>query len=118
MTIESVTIELLSGLQADLVPVGEDQKQHLELTRDLAARINHKFGGKNWQKMGGRKGRLFTVPEPFIPPAGARVMSLTVCPVPTLDYWCTCTHMQMLACMLLLHACAWCGCHVYDAVAI
>jgi len=62
--------------QADLVPVGEDQKQHLELTRDLAERFNNKFGGRNWQKLGGRKGRLFTVPEPFIPPAGARVMSL------------------------------------------
>jgi len=59
------------------VPVGEDQKQHLELTRDLAARFNAKFGGRNWQKLGGRKGRLFNVPEPFIPPAGARVMSLS-----------------------------------------
>lgn len=63
--------------QADLVPVGEDQKQHLELTRDLATRFNNKFGGRNWKKMGGRKGQLFTVPEPFIPPTGARVMSLT-----------------------------------------
>jgi tRNA synthetases class I (W and Y) len=60
------------------VPVGDDQKQHLELTRDLAERFNAKFGGRNWQKLGGRKGRLFTVPEPFIPPAGARIMSLTV----------------------------------------
>lgn len=64
--------------QADCVPVGDDQKQHLELTRDLAERFNAKFGGRNWQKLGGRKGRLFTVPEPFIPPAGARIMSLTV----------------------------------------
>lgn len=64
--------------QADCVPVGDDQKQHLELTRDLAERFNTKFGGRNWQKLGGRKGRLFTVPEPFIPPAGARIMSLTV----------------------------------------
>ena len=62
--------------QADLVPVGEDQKQHLELARDLAARVNAQFGGKAWKKRGGRGGRLLTVPEPMIPPAGARVMSL------------------------------------------
>ncbi|WP_151737189.1 tryptophan--tRNA ligase [Paenibacillus tengchongensis] len=49
---------------ADLVPVGEDQKQHLELTRDLAARFNHRFG------------EFFTVPEPYIPQVGARIMSL------------------------------------------
>lgn len=50
--------------QTDLVPVGEDQKQHLELTRDLAARFNRDFG------------EVFRTPEPFIPPAGARIMSL------------------------------------------
>ncbi|MDR0268386.1 tryptophan--tRNA ligase [Paenibacillus sp.] len=49
---------------ADLVPVGEDQKQHLELTRDLAARFNHRFG------------EYFTIPEPYIPEVGARIMSL------------------------------------------
>lgn len=49
---------------ADLVPVGEDQKQHLELTRDLAGRFNHRFGD------------CFTVPEPYIPKVGARIMSL------------------------------------------
>lgn len=49
---------------ADLVPVGEDQKQHLELTRDLAGRFNHRFG------------EYFTIPEPFIPEVGARIMSL------------------------------------------
>ncbi|MFD7520647.1 MULTISPECIES: tryptophan--tRNA ligase [Paenibacillus] len=49
---------------ADLVPVGEDQKQHLELTRDLAARFNHRYGD------------TFTIPEPFIPEVGARIMSL------------------------------------------
>jgi tryptophanyl-tRNA synthetase len=49
---------------ADLVPVGDDQKQHLELTRDLAHRFNTKFGEQ------------FTVPEPFIPKVGARIMSL------------------------------------------
>ncbi|MFM9280470.1 tryptophan--tRNA ligase [Paenibacillus jiagnxiensis] len=49
---------------ADLVPVGEDQKQHLELTRDLAGRFNHRYG------------ECFTVPEPYIPEVGARVMSL------------------------------------------
>lgn len=50
--------------QADLVPVGEDQKQHLELTRDLAGRFNSRFGD------------FFTVPEPYIPKVGARVMGL------------------------------------------
>jgi tryptophanyl-tRNA synthetase len=64
--------------QADLVPVGEDQKQHLELTRDIAQRFNGLYGGKGWKKRGGRGGRIFKVPEPFIPPAGARVMSLQV----------------------------------------
>lgn len=49
---------------ADLVPVGEDQKQHLELTRNLAERFN------------GIYGNVFTVPEPFIPKVGARIMSL------------------------------------------
>ena len=50
--------------QADLVPVGEDQKQHLELTRNLAERFNHSYSD------------TFVVPEPFIPPLGARIMSL------------------------------------------
>ena len=50
--------------QADLVPVGEDQKQHLELTRDIAARFNGIYGD------------VFTMPDPFIPKVGARVMSL------------------------------------------
>lgn len=49
---------------ADLVPVGEDQKQHLELTRDLAGRFNSRFGD------------YFTLPEPYIPKSGARIMSL------------------------------------------
>jgi len=64
--------------QADLVPVGEDQTQHVELTRNLAERMNAKFGGKAWKKLGGRGGRIFKVPEIFVPPVGARVMSLTV----------------------------------------
>lgn len=50
--------------QANLVPVGQDQKQHLELTRDLAGRFNRDFG------------ETFTIPEPFIPPVGAKIMSL------------------------------------------
>lgn len=50
---------------ADKVPVGEDQKQHLELTRDLAIRFNNQYNKK-----------VFTVPEPFIPKSGARIMSL------------------------------------------
>ena len=54
---------------ADKVPVGEDQKQHLELTRDIAARVNDKFGKK--------KEPVLKVPEPLIRPEGARVMSLT-----------------------------------------
>ncbi|KAJ4957886.1 hypothetical protein NE237_024997 [Protea cynaroides] len=62
--------------QSDLVPVGEDQKQHLELTRELAERVNYIYGRK-WKKMGGRGSTIFKVPEPLIPPAGARVMSLT-----------------------------------------
>ncbi len=49
---------------ADLVPVGDDQKQHLELTRDIAERFNNTYSP------------TFTVPEGFIPKNGARVMSL------------------------------------------
>jgi tryptophanyl-tRNA synthetase len=52
-----------------LVPVGEDQKQHLELTRDLAERMNHPFTAKDQKP-------LFVVPEPMIQKTGARVMSL------------------------------------------
>jgi len=54
--------------QADKVPVGEDQKQHLELTRDIAARFNHQFC---------RKQPILKLPEPLIRAEGARVMSLT-----------------------------------------
>ncbi len=50
--------------QTDVVPVGADQKQHLEITRDIAERFNGVYGN------------VFTVPEPYIPKAGARVMSL------------------------------------------
>ena len=50
--------------QADLVPVGADQKQHVEITRDIAARFN------------GIYGNVFTIPEPYIPKIGARIMSL------------------------------------------
>lgn len=50
--------------QADLVPVGEDQKQHVELCRDIAQRFNFNYSD------------TFTLPEPFIPKMGARVMSL------------------------------------------
>ena len=49
---------------ADLVPVGADQKQHLELARDLAGRFNTKYSD------------TFKIPEPFIPEKGARIMSL------------------------------------------
>lgn len=50
--------------QTDLVPVGQDQKQHLELSRDLAERFNRDFGV------------AFKVPEPYIPKAGASIKSL------------------------------------------
>ncbi|MBM6869324.1 tryptophan--tRNA ligase [Pseudoflavonifractor phocaeensis] len=50
--------------QPDFVPVGEDQKQHVELTRNVAQRFNHVYGD------------VFKIPEPYIPKAGARVMSL------------------------------------------
>ena len=50
--------------QPDFVPVGEDQKQHVEICRDIANRFNHLYG------------EVFKVPEPYIPKTGARVMSL------------------------------------------
>lgn len=50
--------------QTDLVPVGIDQKQHLELTRDIAIRFNNQFGD------------VFTVPDGYIPKTGAKIMSL------------------------------------------
>ena len=50
--------------QAELVPVGEDQKQHLEMTRDIAERFNNIYS------------ETFRIPEIFVPPLGARVMSL------------------------------------------
>ncbi|MCM1132227.1 MAG: tryptophan--tRNA ligase [Ruminococcus flavefaciens] len=49
---------------ADLVPVGVDQKQHLELARNIAQRFNQRYG------------EFFTVPEPYIPKVGAKIMSL------------------------------------------
>lgn len=50
--------------QAKLVPVGEDQRQHIEITRTLAERFNYRYG------------EVFTIPEMFAPEGGARVMSL------------------------------------------
>ena len=50
--------------QADLVPVGEDQKQHVEICRDIANRFNGIYGD------------VFKIPEPYIPKVGARIMSL------------------------------------------
>ena len=50
--------------QADLVPTGEDQKQHVELTRDLAERFNKLYGD------------TFKIPHPYIPKVGARIMGL------------------------------------------
>ena len=54
--------------QATHVPVGEDQKQHLELARDIAQKFNNDFCPED--------APLFTLPEPYIPPAAARIMSL------------------------------------------
>jgi tryptophanyl-tRNA synthetase len=51
--------------QADFVPVGDDQKQHVELCRDVAIRFNNIYGD------------VFTIPQAFIPRVGARIMSLT-----------------------------------------
>ena len=50
--------------QSDLVPVGADQRQHLEITRDIAERFNNIYGD------------VFTVPEGYIPKVGARIMGL------------------------------------------
>ncbi|KAG0456240.1 hypothetical protein HPP92_024028 [Vanilla planifolia] len=61
--------------QSDFVPVGEDQMQHLELTRELAEKMNSLYGGRKGKKLGGAG--LFKVPEALIQPTGARVMSLT-----------------------------------------
>ena len=55
--------------EPDIVPVGEDQKQHLELTRDIAGRINFQFGTE--------KKPVLKVPEPLIRKEGARIMSLS-----------------------------------------
>jgi tryptophanyl-tRNA synthetase len=51
--------------QTDLVPVGDDQRQHLELTRDVAIRFNRDYG------------ETFKVPDAYIPKVGARIMSLS-----------------------------------------
>ena len=53
--------------QATHVPVGDDQKQHLELARDIAQKFNTDFGAGN---------EVFTLPEPIVPPEAARIMSL------------------------------------------
>jgi tryptophanyl-tRNA synthetase len=52
-------------LRADLVPVGDDQRQHIEMTRDLAERFNNRFGD------------VFPIPDGLVPETAARVMSLT-----------------------------------------
>ncbi len=51
--------------RANLVPVGDDQRQHIEMTRDLAERFNNRFE------------EIFPIPEPYVPDTSARVMSLT-----------------------------------------
>ena len=50
--------------QADIVPIGDDQRQHLELARDIAERFNSRFG------------EIFTIPDGFYPEVGARIMDL------------------------------------------
>ena len=50
--------------QTDIVPIGDDQRQHLELTRDIAIRFNNLYG------------KVFKIPEPYFPKIGARIMSL------------------------------------------
>ena len=63
-----LTRRLMAGgyfiYSTDVVPVGEDQKQHIELTRDLAERFNKKYN------------EIFKIPEISLPKEGARVMSL------------------------------------------
>ena len=54
--------------QATHVPVGEDQKQHLELARDIAQKFNHDFASED--------APVFTLPDPIVPPDAARIMSL------------------------------------------
>jgi tryptophanyl-tRNA synthetase len=54
----------ITAYDTDRVPVGDDQRQHLELARDIAIRFNHRFGP------------TLVVPEPAIPPVGARIMDL------------------------------------------
>ena len=54
--------------QATHVPVGEDQKQHLELARDIAQKFNNDFASE--------AAPVFTLPDPIIPPEAARIMSL------------------------------------------
>ena len=56
---------LFRSYQPDFVPVGEDQKQHVELTRNIVQRFNGVYGD------------VFKMPEPYIPKTGARVMGLT-----------------------------------------
>ena len=59
-----------------MVPVGEDQKQHLELTRDLAERMNSAYPSGTKNAEGKEANPLFVVPEPMIQKMGARIMSL------------------------------------------
>ncbi len=65
--------------QTNLVPVGADQKQHIELTRDLAIRMNNHYT-PGWDSKDAAKaaaaGALFTLPEPWIPKIGGKILSL------------------------------------------
>ena len=64
LTYPSLMAAYILLYDADVVPVGQDQKQHLELTRNLAERFNNKYG------------ETFIIPEPFISKDGAKIMSL------------------------------------------
>jgi tryptophanyl-tRNA synthetase len=61
--------------QTNLVPVGADQKQHVELTRDLAIRMNNHYT-PGWDKKPTTADGLFALPEPWIPKLGGKILSL------------------------------------------
>ncbi|GMH23527.1 hypothetical protein Nepgr_025370 [Nepenthes gracilis] len=63
--------------QFDFVPVGEDLKQPLELTREVDEHDCYLYGGRKWMKMGGKGGTICKRPAPLIPPAEVQVMLLS-----------------------------------------
>ena len=85
--------------QAQLVPVGEDQRQHLELTRDIARRFNDKYCQK-------KKRKVFIEPDALILKSNARVMSLQVGAL-RIQHTARCLHLYRLPHNI------WCGCHCH-----